>query len=360
MSWRELSPSKLNELKSPIIVDVRAPCEHAVENIPGSTNIPLLDDDERALIGTIYAQQGEVTARREALRIISPKVPGIVDRILELRTTGRALVVHCWRGGLRSEAVASFLSIVGIDCFRLTGGYKAWRKELLDEFKRDEYKFRAVTLQGLTGVGKTEILKRLSELGCRVLDLEGLANHRGSVFGSLGLGEQPTQKNFDAHLWQALREFGDEPVFMEAESRKIGKLSLPDFLPRRMELGGHILVEGSVEARCERIMRDYAAGSACGSPALMIETLEQAFDSLSAIKERIGTAKVNEIKSLVLSGDVREAVREMLVDYYDPLYARHIQKPEDYDLTVCGDDADSAAEEIHRWSRSLSAVPAKQ
>src|SRR5262249_50005339 len=160
------------------------------------------------------------------------------------------IVIYCWRGGLRSEAVSSVLSIAGLDCFRLTGGYKAWRAQILKDFDSDALAFHPVVLHGLTGVGKTEVLEGLSQQGIQVLNLEALANHRGSVFGGLGLGQQPTQKNFDACLWKQLRELDlSKPVVVEAESRKVGKLSLPPFVHRRIENGPTILVTSSLSAR---------------------------------------------------------------------------------------------------------------
>lgn len=349
MTWREISPEKLNSLKEPIVVDVRSPCEHESERIPDSINIPLLSNEERASIGTIYAHKGEAIARREALRVIAPQIPAIVDQILALRTPGRALVVHCWRGGLRSEAVASFLSVVGIDCFRLTGGYKAWRRQIVDDLNGGSFNFRAVTLHGLTGVGKTEILKCLAERGAQVLDLEELANHRGSVFGSLGLGEQPTQKNFEAHLWKRLRTFNDAPIYLEAESRKIGRLSLPDSILKMIHEGRSVLVTGSMGARCLRIQRDYAG-------VLDPQTIEHAFASLSQIKERIGTTRAKSIKELVLDGRVSDALEEILADYYDPLYMRQIKKYEPFELTVDGDDLKSACDRILELADSWASV----
>src|ERR1700733_13478917 len=196
MTWREINVERLLSLKDALVIDVRSPCEHAAERIPDSTNVPLLSDQERKTVGTVYAEQGEVAARILALRLISPKIPEIVDQILALRVSGSSIVVHCWRGGLRSEAVASFLTVVGVDCWRLTGGYKAWRKHVINDFARDEYQFMPVILHGRTGTGKTAILKQLQDCRLHVLDLEALCHHRGSAFGALGLAEQPTQKNF--------------------------------------------------------------------------------------------------------------------------------------------------------------------
>src|SRR5277367_2295665 len=192
MAWRELSTEELKILKSPVLVDVRSPSEHADECVPGSINIPLLSDEERAVVGTIYKEDGEMVARRHALTLIAPKVPAIIDQVLLLeKQHGQQIVIYCWRGGLRSEAVASLLSIAGISSSRLTGGYKAWRRQVVKEFESNRYGLTAVILHGLTGVGKTEILQELQERDMQVIDLESMANHRGSVFGGLGRTQQP-------------------------------------------------------------------------------------------------------------------------------------------------------------------------
>lgn len=345
MTWREISPEQFNDLKNKVVVDVRSPCEFIVESIPGAVNVPLLDDDERAEVGTVYKQEGEATARRLALRMISPKIPRIVDDILALRTPGSSIVVHCWRGGLRSEAVVSFLTVVGIDCWRLTGGYKAWRRSVLQELEDDAFvAFDPIVLHGQTGVGKTELLAELTARGASVLDLEALANHRGSVFGGLGLGRQPTQKNFDAALWMRLREINGESVYLEAESRKIGNVALPDSIVRRIQSGRRVLVTGSVNVRAERIWREYAG-------RFTADVREQAIVALRKLRERLGGKRVEEITRLFDEGNIKDAIEILLVEYYDPLYDTHIKRFEPFELIVNGDHPECAALELLDWSR---------
>ncbi len=346
MTWRELSPERLFELKDALVIDVRSPCEHKAEYIPCSVNIPLLEDDERAIVGTIYAVEGEMVARRKALKIISPKIPDIVDKILELKKQGQHIVVHCWRGGLRSETVASFLTVVGIDCWRLTGGFKAWRKVVIDDFARDDYQISPVILHGRTGVGKSNILCELEKIGAQVLNLEELANHRGSVFGALGLAEQPTQKNFESELWLKLKSFRAGPVFMEAESKKIGRLTLPEFLNRAIASGQRILITGSVACRVERIVHEYAG-------KFSAETKAEAVKAMQNLKVRLGTKRVDEITAFGTDGKLDQAIEALLIEYYDPLYDGHIHKNSPFELTVDGDDAAEAARTIMQWSQKL-------
>ncbi len=345
MTWRELSPEQLCDLKNAIVVDVRSPCEFEVESIPGAINVPLLDDAERAEVGTIYKVEGEVPARRLALRMISPKIPRIVDAILSVRTQGSSLVVHCWRGGLRSEAVVSFLTIVGIDCWRLTGGYKAWRRMVVHDLEGAGSAFDSVVLHGQTGTGKTELLAQLTTSGAQILDLEALANHRGSVFGGLGLGGQPTQKNFEAALWEQVRRLRSGPVFIEAESRKVGRLALPDAVLNCIQEGRRVLVTGSVPVRAARIWSEYA-------PVFNEEVLAEAVAALEKLKERLGKKRVEELVALFESGKVQDAIEILLVEYYDPLYETHIKRNQPYELIVDGDHPQVACAELMEWFRA--------
>lgn len=343
MTWRELAPERLFDLKDALVIDVRSPCEHKAEYIPHSVNIPLLEDDERVFIGTTYAVEGEMVARRKALKIISPKIPDIVDKILELKNQGQHIVVHCWRGGLRSETVASFLTVVGIDCWRLTGGFKGWRKVVMNDFARAQYSFTPVILHGRTGVGKSEILRALENLGADVLNLEELANHRGSVFGALGLSLQPTQKNFESELWLKLRQFTSRPVFIEAESRKIGRIALPDFLIDRIATGRRVEVTGSMARRVERITAEYAN-------VFTDELKAEAVSAMQNLRVRLGNKRTDEIAAFGLSGQLDQAIEALLSDYYDPLYDGHLAKNAPYEITVSGDDVELAARQLMQWA----------
>lgn len=347
MVWRELSPSDLYGLKNALIIDVRSPCEFAEERIPGALNIPLFSDEERAEIGTIYKVEGEFEARLRAVSLISPKIPEIIRQILSLKEHSRSIVVHCWRGGLRSEAVASVLSIAGIMCFRLTGGIKAWRQMVLSELNSDKYSFEPIVLFGMTGAGKTELLQELSRNGAQVIDLEQMAEHRGSTFGGLGKGQQPSQKTFEALLWDELRKLDlSKPVFIEAESRKIGRLSVPDSVLKKIREGTAVLIEGTVECRAERLADEYL--SSAGS---LDKALADSIKLLNHLKELLGKVRCEQLVKLIESGEVIPAVRILLVDYYDPLYLRSF-KNRKLALTVNSDDINAAAKKLHEWWQS--------
>lgn len=349
MEWRELAVEDLDGLRSPLIIDVRSPSEFAAERIPEAINIPLLGDAERVMVGIIYKSEGDLVARRKALSIIAPKIPELIEEILSHKERSRPIVVHCWRGGLRSEAVASVLSIAGIPSYRLRGGYKAWRNMVLKDLAEGRYDFEPIVLYGLTGAGKTELLHELSKRQFQVLDLEALANHRGSTFGGLGLSEQPSQKNFDASLWNQLRSLDrSKPVFIEAESRKIGKLSLPDQILEKIKRGSAILVESSLQARAARITHDYL--NACDSTEF---ALQGALSMLVRLKGALGKSRVEQIGALLNDGAIEEAVQALLAEYYDPLYSKSI-KVRSFALTVCNDDTVAAVKALEELARQMT------
>lgn len=350
MEWRELAAADLDGLRNPLIIDVRSPSEFAAERIPEALNVPLLSDAERVVVGKIYKCEGESIARRKALAIIAPKIPELIEEILRHKERTRSIVVHCWRGGLRSEAVSSVLSIAGIPSYRLSGGYKAWRNMVLKDLVEGRYNFTPIVLYGYTGAGKTELLHELSKKQFQVLDLEALANHRGSTFGGLGLGEQPSQKNFDAALWNQLRKLdGSRPVFIEAESRKVGKLSLPDQILEKIKQGPAILIESSLQARAARITNDYL--TACQSTEAAVQG---ALSMLSRLKEALGKSQVEEIGSILKDGLIEEAVQKLLTEYYDPLYNKSI-KGRSFELIICNDDSVAAVAALEEFTNRVTA-----
>jgi tRNA 2-selenouridine synthase len=348
MTWQELSVEQLNRLRNSLVIDVRSPCEHNAESIPGSKNVPLLSNEERSEVGTVYNQQGEIIARRLALRIIAPKIPQILDDILAMRSHSESLVIHCWRGGMRSEAVCSMLSMAGVDCFRLSGGYKAFRAHVIKDLETDAFPFEPVVLVGLTGSGKTDLLQALANQGVPTLDLEALANHRGSVFGGIGLGVQPSQKDFEAKLWMALKNHAGKRVFIEGESRKIGQLALPDCVLNRILKGPFILVHGSLRKRAERIAADYL-----NSKTDQRQQLEHAVQLMDHLKPRLSSQVIEELKEMLLADNIVEAVERILVDYYDPLYGKQLRTCQNFAVEVNSDEIEPAANKICNWARGL-------
>jgi len=206
------------------IIDVRSPGEYEHAHIPGALNLPLFSNEERAEIGTIYKQRGRVKAVQRGLEVVGPKLAGFAKFALALQSEN--ILIHCWRGGMRSSSMAWLLETVGINCTLLTGGYKSYRSRVLTSFEKP---LKIILLGGYTGSGKTDLIKLLKEQGEQVLDLEGLACHKGSAFGAIGQGEQPSSEQFENLLSLEMEALdGEKVVWIEDESRNVGKVFVPE------------------------------------------------------------------------------------------------------------------------------------
>ena len=229
--FSELTYEALKDRKDLVWIDVRSEGEFEESMIPGSFNVPLFNSEERAEIGTIYKQESPGRARWVGLEIASQKLPALVKAIIEL-TAGKTPVIYCWRGGMRSKTVATILDLMGISAIQLTGGYRGYRQYvtgILASMTVDDLP-PLIVIHGMTGVGKTTLLRLLAGEGEPVLDLEGLARHRGSVFGGIGLNPA-NQRQFDSLLYDELQSLRGKPyLLMEAESKRVGRATLPDFL----------------------------------------------------------------------------------------------------------------------------------
>jgi tRNA 2-selenouridine synthase len=290
------------------IIDVRTPDEFAAGHIPGALNMPLFSTAERAEIGTAYAQHGRSRAVSIGLRCVGPRLEDLARGLLELcdRAAPR-LHLHCWRGGMRSASVAWLMeSAYGCRVATLRGGYKAFRRWVLDSFSLPrEVRFVA----GLTGSGKTEILRELAALGEHAVDLEGLARHRGSAFGQLGEDPQPTQTQFENDLALAWRATAaDRPVWLEDESRMIGKRALPEALWQRKQTARFHVIELPAGERVNHLCRGYAGFP----PAQLAACVE-------AIRPRLGGDRATAAAEAIRSGDFAAACR-LILAYYDRTY----------------------------------------
>jgi len=298
--------------KGALLVDVRSPSEFAETTIPGAVNVPIFDDDERALVGTLYKQLNKRVARRRGIELVAPKIPQLLQRIEAARDPdGPPAIVFCWRGGLRSLAVTSFLNLAGIPARQLRGGHKVFRQHVSRYFERQDWP-RLLVLRGLTGVGKTQMLQQLAAEDYPVVDLEGLANHRGSAFGALGLEPQPGQKLFEALLWERLEQLRDADYLLtEGESLHIGRLVVPKRFHQAMQLETSLWIDAPLDYRVRVILDDYPA----------LDDLRGAFEApILALKERLGNKVVAEMLELLQRGEWQPLVRELMVRYYDPLY----------------------------------------
>jgi tRNA 2-selenouridine synthase len=297
----------LKDRKKITVIDVRSPSEYEDSTLPGSLNIPLFDDQERAEVGTLYKQTSVQAAKDKGLQIVSAKLPSFIK---EFEAVEGDKVVFCWRGGMRSKTTATVLSLMDIHAYRLTGGFKAYRKWVMDELESFDFKPKSYVIHGNTGTGKTELLRRLKGQGHPILDLEGMAGHRGSIFGQIGLHAN-NQKTFDSLLLEELITIQDSPyVLFEAESKRIGKVVMPQFLADQKDIGSQIWIEMPLESRVKQILQDY-------KPELHKEQCIRAFHN---IKSRIHVPIATEIERTLQADLFGEAVALLLEYYYDPKY----------------------------------------
>ncbi|WP_456426594.1 tRNA 2-selenouridine(34) synthase MnmH [Desulfurobacterium sp.] len=304
-------------------VDVRTPEEFKEFHIPRAYNVPLFTSEEKRIVSEVYREKGEKEARLKAVEIVSPKIPSIVSSIAEIKKRHENIVIYCWRGGLRSLAVATFCNLAGVFVFRLKGGYRAFRQFILRDMEKLLENKRLYVIYGPTGCAKTCVLRNLIRQGFPAIDLEGLAGHRGSVFGNIGL-KQPSQKMFDALLWAKLRKLKNEKfIIVEGESKRIGRLFVPEPFWRKMETGVKVMVELPLSVRVEYSMKDYCVGKY--PPEVYLKPLGK-------IKKYLSPEVYKKIETAILKGKYREAVELLMVYYYDKLYKRSM--PESCDIKV--------------------------
>src|SRR5687768_5942200 len=241
------------------VIDVRSEGEYGDDHIPGAINCPVLDDRERALVGTVYKQSSSFDAKRLGAALVSANIARHLRERFQDRPRGWLPLVYCWRGGGRSRALAHVLAEVGWRVRRLEGGYKAYRRAVVAELETLPQSFHWRVLCGLTGTGKSRLLRELRVAGAQVLDLEALAAHRGSVLGDMPEAPQPTQKMFDSLLWGELKALdAARPVFVEGESRKIGKLRVPEALIDAMWKAECVVLDAPVPVRVELLKGEYS------------------------------------------------------------------------------------------------------
>ncbi|MGZ5037120.1 MAG: tRNA 2-selenouridine(34) synthase MnmH [Usitatibacter sp.] len=298
------------------ILDARSPSEYAEDHLPGAINTPVLDDEERALVGTVYKQQSSFEAKRVGAPLAARNIATHIDTLFSGKPHEWRPLVYCWRGGGRSGSLAHVLRQIGWDAMRLEGGYKAFRRQVAAELEVLPARFQFRVICGATGSGKSRLLEALHEAGAQALDLERLAAHRGSVLGELPGSPQPTQKSFETSLWTALSEFDPAmPVFVESESRKVGNLRVPDALIARMRESGCLRLEAETAARVELLREDYAH---------FVDSPEALAEKLDCLAPLHGAERIGSWKEHLEGGRWDALVAELLESHYDPAYRRSL------------------------------------
>ncbi len=318
-----------------ILIDVRSPKEFESETIPGAINIPIFDNDERKLVGTTYVQQNTDYAKKIGIDAVSLKLPSIYDQISKLNKKYNKLILFCARGGYRSSSLVSLFMTIGINIFKLDNGYKGYRRYINKNLPKTVDGVKFIVLYGNTGTGKTDILNFLEEKSYNTLDLEGCANHRGSILGSVGLGKQNTQKMFESLIYNSLKKRNSNIVFIEGESRKIGKVVIPEYLYKAMNEGINIEIYADIDKRINIVLKDYVDG-----------TDKELINSLQYLRQQLSNKIINNYISMIKSGNYKPVIKELMTDYYDPHYDC---KNRDYLASFKNTNSENTANNIINW-----------
>jgi tRNA 2-selenouridine synthase len=296
------------------VIDVRTPAEYALDHVPGAVNFPVLSNEERVIVGTKHKQESPFEAKKLGATLIARNIAAHIENAFANRPKNWKPMIYCWRGGKRSGAMGHILRQIGWDAHILQGGYKSYRSWVLEQLKELPQQFHYQVITGRTGSAKSMILEALQNLDCQVLDLEKYANHKGSVLGGHPETGQPGQKLFESQIVEQLKTFSQErPVFIEAESRKVGVLQVPDSLLEKIRSSSCIRIKASMSARIEFLKRDYVY--MIQNPALLTE-------KLSHLRSLLGQEQLDQWQKNIQEQDWDTLVQSLLELHYDRLYER--------------------------------------
>ncbi|WP_227522070.1 tRNA 2-selenouridine(34) synthase MnmH [Bacillus solitudinis] len=300
-----------------IFIDVRSPDEFAEYSLPRAINIPIFTNEERAIVGTTFKQQSREAAMKVGLSIFAPKWPDVVRQVTSLQTENRRIIIYCWRGGMRSKTIAATLGLMNIPCYQLVGGIRSFRRNIQHRLAEESKKEREfIVIAGHTGTRKTEFLEELQTNGFPVLDLERLAGHRGSIFGHIGMIPN-SQKQFDYLLLCRLEELKDhKTVIIEAESKRIGHVVLPDFIIEGKQRGTRVELVYPFWKRVDHIHRTYQPE----------KNAEHIWEAIEYLRKRLSKQVYDEVKECWETQNYKQVFALLLEYYYDPRYKHAFQK----------------------------------
>ena len=323
------------------VIDVRTPAEYEHAHIPQAFNIPLFTNEERAKVGTVYKHQGKETAVELGLKLVGSKLYDFVKQAKKI-AKDKKLLVHCWRGGMRSASMAWLFQTAGLQVKTLQGGYKAYRRHVKSFFAQN---FKLIVLSGMTGSGKTEILEAMEQMGEQVINLEKVAHHKGSAFGALGQEKQTSTEQFENNLYQFYRKFDiNRPVWIEDESQAIGYVRVPDELFVQMRKAPVIKVNIPLEERIKFLVQEYGKFNK-----------EELKASILKIKKRLGGLKTQEAINAIENNELTTAAYISLC-YYDKAYSYGISKRNKntvFDINLNKIDASENARQIIEFYNKL-------
>ena len=300
------------------VIDARSEGEFAEDHLPQAVNWPTLNDDERIFVGTTYKQVNAFEAKKRGAAIAARNISRHIEREVIDKPKDWKPLTYCWRGGKRSGSLSLILSEIGFRVTLVEGGYKAFRAAVVQDIALHVARLRFVVICGTTGSGKTRLLQALTGQGAQVLDLEGLAQHRSSVLGSIPGQTQPTQKRFDTLVWETLRHFDPaRPVFVESESKKVGNVAVPEPLILAMRDSHCLNLELPDDERVALLLEDYD---------FFVRDAQAFCDRLDVLTDFLGKLLVQSWKDLVHVGQFELVVRDLLKLHYDPIYRQSIKR----------------------------------
>ncbi|MBW7866995.1 MAG: tRNA 2-selenouridine(34) synthase MnmH [Brumimicrobium sp.] len=317
-----------------VLLDTRTPAEYEKAHVPGAKNLPLLDNEERAIIGTTYKQKGREEAILQGFELTGSKWRNFIEKALEL-APDKKIAVYCWRGGMRSGIMSWILDLYGFKTIKITGGYKSYRNWVLQQFEKE---YPIIVLGGMTGSHKTEILTELKKQGEQTIDLEELAQHLGSSYGTLNKLVQPSQEQFENLLAKELFQLDlNRHIWMEDESRNIGKRTLPEHIFEQIRAHQLILLDIEKEKRIDFLVEEYGSLD----KEFLIEATER-------ISKRLGPQHAKNAIEAIKNNDMRQFI-ETVLTYYDKTYTRGLSKRNSEmikKVTICFENPHQCAEEI--------------
>ncbi|MDO9402602.1 MAG: tRNA 2-selenouridine(34) synthase MnmH [Polaromonas sp.] len=297
-----------------VLIDARSPAEFAIDHIPGAINCPVLDDDERRIVGTIYKQQGAFEARRVGGGMVASNLGRHLREQFADKPASWKPLVYCWRGGLRSGSMVQWMRLVGWDAQQLAGGYKSWRRHVIDTIDERSPQLPFVVICGATGSAKTRVLHALADQGHQTLDLEGLARHKGSLLGAMPGVPQPSQTAFETAIAAALEAVDpSRPLYVEGESRRIGRLNVPPSLVGRMRGSPVLEIQSPITARVDYLLRDYA---------YLGDEPAQLAGQLGMLVKLHGKETIAAWQALAMAGELPALFDQLATRHYDPAYHR--------------------------------------
>lgn len=307
-----ISPEEFLSLRNALpVIDVRSEGEFESGHIPNAVNIPLLNNTERAAVGTDYKQRGQAEAIKTGFRLVGPRLIDLIQET-EKAAPQHELIAHCWRGGIRSDYFCRFVGMAGYKTHQLKGGYKGYRKLVHQSFQRP---LQLMVIGGYTGSGKTEILQALAKAGEQVIDLEQLARHRGSVFGGLMMPRQPTTEQFENNLFEVITTLdAAQRIWIEDESIAIGKIFIPTAFWKTLSTSPVIEIEAEKDIRVERLVSEYSKSD-----------LADFLNAMSGIIKKLGGQHYRAAKENLLAGNWASAI-DMVLTYYDKAYRNGLSR----------------------------------